>query len=154
MSAESLNYGSKEAGAYMLGHPKFLSVLADFLTGQYGVKVEAKNLMSTGGASMGIDVACRVHCPDGGICVVEEPTYFLSFTICRNNGMSLLGVPMEEDGMDVNALEKLCKENPGKIKMVYTVPINHNPSGYTMSNEKRQKLVDLAKQYNFVICAD
>lgn len=138
----------------MLGHPRFLKALSEFLEKQYDKPVSPKNLMSTGGASMGIDVACRVHCKAGDICVVEEPTYFLSFTIARDNGMSLLGVPMEADGMDVAALEKLLKENPGKIKMVYTVPVHHNPSGITMSSAKREKLVALAREYKFVIVAD
>lgn len=138
----------------MLGHPRFLQALADFLSKQYERPVSSKHLMSTCGASMGIDIACRVHCKPGDICIVEEPTYFLSFTICRDNGMSLLGVPMEEDGMDVNALEKLLQENKGKVKMVYTVPVHHNPSGITMSSAKRQKLVDLAKEHKFVIVAD
>lgn len=154
MSYESLNYGDTKNGAYMLGHPRFLEVLAKFLEGQYGAPVSPKNLMSTAGASMGIDIACRVNCKPGDICVVEEPTYFLSFTICRDQGMEIMGVPLESDGMDLNALESLCKEHPGKIKMVYTIPVNHNPAGYTMSEAKRQKLVALAKEYKFIVVAD
>merc|ERR1719401_2962116 len=68
--------------------------------------------------------------------------------------MSLMGVPIEKDGMDVDALEKLLKENPGKIKLVYTVPVHHNPTGITMSEEKRKRLVALAKEHRFVVCAD
>merc|ERR1719401_1732324 len=68
--------------------------------------------------------------------------------------MSLMGVPIEKDGMDVDALEKLLKENPGKIKLVYTVPVHHNPTGVTMSEAKRERLVDLARKHNFVVCAD
>jgi len=154
LSQESLNYGSKEHGAYMLGHPAFLKALAGFLEKQYDRPVSPKNLMSTAGGSMAIDIAARVHCKAGDICVVEEPTYFLSFTIVRDRGMSLLGVPMESDGVDLVALEKLLKENPGKIKMFYTVPRHHNPSGATMSNAKREKLVALAKEHKFYICAD
>jgi len=156
ISAQALNYGSKEHGAYMMGHPRFLSALAGFLEKQYDRPVSPKNLLSTCGASMGTDIACRIHCKAGDICVVEEPTYYLAFSMVRDRGMSLLGVPIEEDGMDMVALEKLLKapENAGKIKMVYTVPINHNPSGYTMSDAKRAKLVALAKEYKFVIVAD
>jgi DNA-binding transcriptional MocR family regulator len=154
MSVQSLNYGSKEHGAYMLGHPKFLQVLAEFLEKQYEKPVSPKNLMSTCGSSMGTDIACRIHCQAGDIAVVEEPTYYLAFSMIRDRGMSLLGVPIEEDGMDMNALEKLLKENPGKIKMVYTVPVHHNPAGYTMSNAKRERLVSLAKEHKFMIVAD
>jgi DNA-binding transcriptional MocR family regulator len=153
MSAQSLNYGDT-SGAYMLGHPRFLSALSKFLEGQYGVPVSDKDLMSTAGSSMGMDIVTRMNCKAGDICIVEEPTYFLAFTMCRDQGMELLGVPLESDGIDINAVEKACKENPGKIKMVYTVPINHNPAGYTMSDAKRAKLVALAKEHNFIIVAD
>merc|ERR1712176_1232623 len=61
---------------------------------------------------------------------------------------------MESDGMDLNASEKILKENPGKVKMVYTVPVHHNPTGITMSDAKRTRLVALAKEHKFVIAAD
>jgi len=154
MSSQSLNYGAPQHGAYMLGHPKFLEVLADFLSKQYGAPVSPKNLMSTAGASMGTDIGCRIHCKHGDIAIVEEPTYFLAFTMIKDRGMSIKGVPIEEDGMDINAVEKICKENPGKIKMVYTVAVHHNPTGYTMSNAKREKLVALAKEHDFLIVSD
>jgi len=65
-----------------------------------------------------------------------------------------LDVPIESDGMDLVALEKHLKEKSHRIKLVYTVPINHNPVGITMSLEKRKKLLALAKQYDFKIIAD
>lgn len=154
ISEQSLNYGDPESGAYMLGHPRFRQALAAFLEKQYKAPVDWKTLMSTGGASMGTDIAARIHCKPGDIAVVEEPTYYLSFTMIKDRGMSLLGVPMESDGMDMNALEKLLKENPGKIKMVYTVPVHHNPTGICMSDAKRQRLVALAKEHRFMIVAD
>jgi len=154
ISSQSLNYGAKEHGAYMLGHPKFLQVLSDFLAKQYGAPVSPKNLMSTAGSSMGTDIACRIHCKAGDIAIVEEPTYYLSFTMIRDRGMDIMGVPMESDGIDLVAVEKILKENPGKIKMVYTVPVHHNPTGATMSEAKRQKLLALAKEHNFIIVAD
>lgn len=154
LSGGSLNYGDKENGAYMLGHPAFRKALANYLSQAYGEPVDWKTLMSTAGSSMGTDIACRVHCQAGDVAVVEEPTYFLSFTMIRDRGMSLMGVPIEEDGMDLNALEKLLDENPGKIKMVYTVPVHHNPTGYTMSDAKRTRLVALARKHRFIIAAD
>jgi len=153
ISQEALNYGDAANGAYMLGHPAFRKAMAGFLAKQYGEPVDWKNIMSTAGASMGTDIAIRVHCKAGDIAVVEEPTYYLSFTMIRDKGMSLMGVPIEDDGMDVNALEQLLKENPGKIKLVYTVPIHHNPTGATMSSAKREKLCALAREHDFIIIA-
>jgi DNA-binding transcriptional MocR family regulator len=154
LSAESLNYGTAKDGAFMLGHPAFLKALAEFLERQYEKPVSPKNLMSTAGGSMATDICVRVHGKPGDICIVEEPTYFLAFTMIRDHGMSLLGVPMEDDGLDLAAVEKHCIEQKGKVKMLYTVPIHHNPSGICMSNEKRTKLLALAKKYDFKIVAD
>jgi DNA-binding transcriptional MocR family regulator len=138
----------------MLGHPKFREVLARFLEKQYAQPVDWKTLMSTAGSSMALDLALRVHCKVGDVAVVEEPTYMLAFSMIRDRGMDLMGVPMEKDGMDLNALEKLLEDNPGKIRIVYTIPVHHNPTGYTMSEEKRKRLVALAQKYNFLIAAD
>mmetsp|Transcript_28267 Transcript_28267/g.67225 ORF Transcript_28267/g.67225 Transcript_28267/m.67225 type:complete len:370 (+) Transcript_28267:49-1158(+) len=154
LSEQSLNYGDAVNGAYMLGHPRFLQGLAKFLEGQYQTSVDPKTLMSTVGASMGTDLAFRAHGKAGDICVFEEPTYFLAFTMARNSGLELKGVPMHEDGMDLDALERVCSESGGKVKFVYTVPVHHNPTGYTTSNEKRVKLMELAKKYKFYVIAD
>ena len=63
------------------------------------------SLQSTGGGSMGTDLALRVHCSHGDYAIVEEPTYFLSHTMMRDRGMTnLLGVPMQSDGLDLDAV--------------------------------------------------
>merc|ERR1719326_2489481 len=103
---------------------------------------------------MGTDVAARIHSEFGDYVVAESPTYFLAHTMFKNRGLKLLDVPLESDGMDIAALEKLLKEKEHRIKMVYTVPVHHNPAGVTMSQAKRKKLVALAKEYDFKIIAD
>lgn len=103
---------------------------------------------------MGTDLSARIHSEFGDWCVTESPTYYLAHTMFKNRGLHLLDVPIESDGMDLVALEKHLKEKSHRIKLVYTVPINHNPVGITMSLEKRKKLLALAKQYDFKIIAD
>merc|ERR1712025_685173 len=103
---------------------------------------------------MATDIACRIHTKHGDWAVSEAPTYFLAHTMFRNRGLNLCEVPIEPDGMDMVALEKVLKEKGGKVKLVYTVCVHHNPTGITMSNAKRTKLLELAKQYDFKIIAD
>lgn len=153
-SQEGLNYGDPVNGAYMLGHPDFRKGLATFLEKAYQKPVDWKNLMSTSGSSMGTDIALRMLCKAGDLAVVEEPTYYLSFTMIRDRGMDLVGIPMQDDGMDLDALEARLKEYPGKIKCVYTVPVHHNPTGVTLTNAKRERLVALAREHKFIIIAD
>jgi DNA-binding transcriptional MocR family regulator len=153
-AASALNYGTKDLGAFMLGHPAFLEALSGFLSAEYGQEVPAANLMSTGGASMATDIACRVHAAYGDCVVSEAPTYYLGHNMFRERGLRLREVPIQPDGMDLDALEEVLKEEEGKVKMVYTIPVHHNPTGITMCNEKRARLVALAKQYDFKILAD
>jgi DNA-binding transcriptional MocR family regulator len=150
-----LNYGDAQNGAYMLGTPVFRKTLAEFLSKQYGKDVDWNCVMSTGGSSMGTDIAIRIHSQAGDYAVSEAPTYYLAHEMMRNRGLNLLEVPLQEDGMDMDALEKvLSGEHKGKIKLVYTVCVHHNPTGVTMSNAKRERLLKLAKQYDFKIIAD
>lgn len=150
-----LNYGDATNGAYMLGTPVFRKTLADFLAKTYGKPCDWNTLMTTGGSSMGTDICCRIHTEYGDYAVTEAPTYYLAHEMMRNRGLNLLEVPLQPDGADLDALEKvLTGPHQGKIKVFYTVPVHHNPTGITMSNEKRERLLKLAKQYNFKIIAD
>jgi len=153
-TGRGLNYGDKENGAYMFGTPDFRQALAIFLGEQYGKPCDWKTIMSTGGSSMGTDICVRMHSKHGDTAVCEAPTYYLGHDMMRNAGLNLLEVPIQEDGMDMDKLEKCCIDAAGKIKLVYTVPVHHNPTGVTMSNPKRERLLKLAKQYDFKIIAD
>lgn len=154
LMASALNYGDPANGAHMLGHPEFRQALAEFLSKQYGCDVDWNTLMSTCGASLSTDLCARVHCNHGDTVVVEEPTYYLAHTMFRDSGLKLQGVPIESDGIDLVALTKILEEQPGVVKMVYTIPVHHNPTGVTMSEEKRAALVALAVKHDFKIIAD
>lgn len=153
-TGEYLNYGSKEDGAYMLGHPTVRKTMANFLADFYGKPTDWQHIMMTGGSSMATDIATRIHSEYGDWGAFETPTYFLAHTMFRNRGLNLCEVPIESDGIDVVALEKLLKEKEHRIKVLYTMPINHNPTGITMSQAKRKKLIALAREYDFKIIAD
>eukprot|EP00435_Cladocopium_sp_Y103_P030986 s2639_g7.t2 len=150
-ASESLNYGTS-TNSFRFGHPEFLKGLAGFLSQHYGAPVEPSCLMTTGGASMGVDLAMRSFRGSGGVCVFEEPTYYLSFNMARDQGLECRSVPMYQDGMDLDRLEEMCME--GNVRMVYTIPVHHNPTGYTMGNAKRQRLIELARKYDFMVVAD
>eukprot|EP00658_Telonema_sp_P-2_P057128 TRINITY_DN4558_c0_g1_i1.p1 TRINITY_DN4558_c0_g1~~TRINITY_DN4558_c0_g1_i1.p1 ORF type:complete len:364 (+),score=107.22 TRINITY_DN4558_c0_g1_i1:163-1254(+) len=154
LAGSALNYGTTEEGAFMMGHPTFLNALAAVLGRYYKREVDPATLFTTSGGSMGTDIACRVHANAGDVAVSEAPTYYLAHQMFRERGLELREVPIEEDGMDVDALEKLCIELKGAVKIVYTVPVHHNPTGVTMSDAKRAQLCHLAKVHNFVVIAD
>lgn len=153
-SASALNYGTAKEGAYMLGNPSFLSGLARFVQAHYRHEVRSDTLMSTGGGSMGIDVCGRAHAAAGDYVICEKPTYFLAHQMFRERGLHLRDVPIQPDGMDLDALEKLVVELDGQCKLVYTIPKHQNPTGVTMSQAKRERLVQMARKYRFHVIAD
>ncbi len=152
--AAALNYGTAAQGAFMRGHPTFLNALAEFLAAEYGRPVDPDTLMSTGGGSMGTDLCCRVHAQAGDYAVCEAPTYYLAHQMFRERGLNLREVDMQDDGMDLDALEKTVVELAGKVKLVYTVPVHHNPTGIIMSQAKRTRLMEMARKHKFYVIAD
>ena len=138
----------------MLGNPSFLRALARFLAKHYARDVDPATLMSTTGGSMGIDLCARAHSAPGDVAVCEAPTFYLAHEMFRERGLNLREVPMEADGMNLDALERVVRELDGRCKLVYTIPIHHNPTGVSMSQIKRERLAAMARRYNFVVIAD
>ena len=102
----SLNYGTAAEGAHMRGHPSFLNAMAEFLTERYGRTVDPQTLMSTSGSSIATDMVARLFCAPGDVAVSEAPTYYLAHQMFRESHLELREVPIEEDGMDVEALDR------------------------------------------------
>lgn len=144
--ASFLAYGSQQGDGY------FRIALARFLTEYYPNPVESKQLFITAGASQGLDLICTLFAKPGDTIFVEEPSYFLALRIFRDHQLNIIGLPMDDDGLVVEALqEQLGRHKP---VFLYTVPTFHNPSSVTLSTERREKLVQLSRQYNFLIVAD
>ena len=141
-----LNYGVRE------GDPRFLHVLAEFLTRGYGATVQAQELFVTGGNSQALDLASTVFARPGDTVFVEEPSYFLAFQIFRDHGLKLVGVPLDRHGIDVNALESLLQQH--RPAFLYTIPSYQNPGGQCLPLKRRKRLVELSQQHGFVIVAD
>lgn len=138
---------------HIWGYPKFRATLAQFLTERYHAPVDPEKLFVTNGVTGGLAMICGLFCQAGDLVFMEEPTYFLALSIMKDFKLNVRQIRMDEDGLDVVELEKLLER--GVIpKMLYTIPTCHNPTGRTMSVEKRKKLVELSVKYNFMIVAD
>lgn len=115
-------------------------------------------ILVTYGASQAIDLIARTFLNDGDEVWVEAPTYFGALYIFSNYNVALKEFPIDKDGVDVNAIEdELIKRvSQGKKipKLFYTIPTFQNPTGTTLSMERRKKLSELAAKYNFVIVED
>ncbi len=142
----TLQYGAEQ------GNGLFLAALTDFLSSEYGFSVAADNLLATTGASSALDLLCTLFTKPGDAIIVEEPTYFLALRIFTDHHLKVHSVPLDREGLNVYALEELLAEV--QPKFVYTIPTFHNPASRTLSAERRQRLVSLAQEHDFLVIAD
>ena len=141
-----LQYGTESGNGY------FRRSLSQFLSDGYGVSVDPDRLFITAGATSGLDLVCACFTKPGDTVFVEEPTYFLALRLFADRRLNVVGLPTDENGLVVGALEeKLAEISPA---FLYTVPTFHNPSGVTLSASRREHLVRLSKQHGFYVVAD
>ena len=107
----------------------------------------------TSGGQQGIELLCKTLCNESDVVLCEEPSFIGALNAFRSCGAKLVGIPLEDDGVDLNALEAAMKANP-KAKILYLIPTFQNPAGTCMSLEKRRAALELAKKYDIVILED
>ncbi len=107
----------------------------------------------TSGGTQVMDLATRVLASEGDTVICEEPSFVGSLNCFRSHGCKLVGVPIDSDGMNIKALERVVKENPD-AKFIYTIPNFQNPGGTTLSLEKRKAMYEIAKANDLVIVED
>lgn len=134
------------------GSSFFRAGLANFLTSRYGFEVDPERLFSTGSTSQALTLVCTAFARSGDLVLVEEPTYFLALRIFRDYGLRVRSVPMDEDGIRLDALEEAIeRERPA---FLYVIPTFHNPTAVTLSLERRRRLVELARFHDLLVVAD
>lgn len=141
-----LNYGATE------GDERFLDSLAAFLTEGYFSAVTSDQLFVTGGASQALDLVSTVFADPGDTVFVEEPSYFLAFQIFRDHGLNIVGIPVDDDGLCIDAIRQELESH--KPAFLYTIPSYHNPGGQCTSEARRRQIVELAVEHDFLIVAD
>lgn len=144
---DALQYGVSE------GYQPLRDTVKSWMKKHENIGKEFDDILIVSGATQVMDLATKVLCNEGDTVICEEPSFIGSLNCFRSYGCKLKGVPVEADGMDVNALEEVLKTTPN-AKFIYTIPNFQNPSGATMSLEKRKKLYALAKQYGIMILED
>ncbi len=110
-------------------------------------------LLITSGAQQVMDLAAKSLCNEGDVVLCEAPSFIGALNTFRSYKARLRGIPMESDGMDMAELEKALREE-ANVRFIYTIPNFQNPSGITMSMEKRRQLYALAKKYGVLILED
>lgn len=139
---------------YTEGYPALRNTLKEYMATKHdSFNEEIDELIVTTGAQQVMDLAAKVLCNEGDVVICEAPSFIGSLNTFRSYNTMLKGVPMDDDGINLELLEKTMQENPN-AKLLYVIPNFQNPSGITMSLEKRKGVYELAKKYNVMILED
>ncbi len=160
--AEIASYVIREYGEMALqysatqGTRVLREALSKFMA-KFMINALPDNILVTTGSQQALDIIARTLIDPGDIVVVELPTYLAAINVFKLYEPNFIGIPLDDEGMRVDILEDKLKEiySAGKkVKLVYTVPTAQNPSGVTMSIDRRKYLLELAEKYDFLVVED
>ena len=133
------------------GHPLLIEQLIRMLESQ-DTAVDAKQLLIVNGSQQGIDLVFDTFLDPGDLVAIEEPTYFWGVCNLKARQSRLMPVPTDDGGMRVEVLAQMLERH--KPKMIYVMPNYQNPTGGTLSMERRRLLVQLALEHQIPILED
>lgn len=134
------------------GHPLLREELSKHLNETRGLRTTPDNLLITRGSIMGMYLASQVLLRPGDAVVTGETTWAGATMNIRKAGATLLTVPVDQHGMDIDVLAQVCEKQA--IRMVYVTPHHHYPTTVTLRADRRVRLLQLAEQYGFAVLED
>lgn len=140
-----LQYGATE------GYQPLREALSGFMAGK-GSTVAADGLIVTTGSQQALDLIGKTMISPGDKVIVEAPTFLATIQCFRLYGAQIVGAPIDADGVDVDRLEQLIEQH--KPKLVYLIPTFGNPSGATLSLERRRRILELAVRTQTLVVED
>ncbi|HYP25930.1 MAG TPA: PLP-dependent aminotransferase family protein [Blastocatellia bacterium] len=139
------------------GQSQLVQQVADIMRGRGVENASPSNVVLTTGSQQGLDLISRVILDPGDIALVELPSYVGGTIALHNARAELVGVRQDEGGIVIgDLLEKLeaARRDGRRVKCLYTIPNFQNPSGVTLSGERRRELVDIADEHDLLLIED
>ena len=124
------------------------------LSHSVGVETSDDRIVVTNGAMQGLDLAFKLLVDPGDLVLVEAPTYPNGYSTAKSYEADLVSVPLDSEGLVVEAIPDLVAQLGKKPKIIYTIPTFQNPTGVTLSRERRALLLELAEQWGTIIIED
>jgi 2-aminoadipate transaminase len=118
---------------------------------RYGIKISPENVLITSGSQQALDILGKIFIDPGDRILVESPTYLAAIQAWKSYGAEFISVPMDEQGMNTDLLEEALRAGP---KFIYVLPNFQNPTGDTLTLERRHKLIELADKYGVPVVED
>ena len=142
-----LQYGITE------GYLPLRNLMKERMKAQGNFKEDSEELIITSGAQQVMELACKSMCNPGDTLICEAPSFIGSLNAFKSYNVNLVGVPLDDEGMNPELLEKALKENPN-TKLIYLILNFQNPTGKTTTLKRRKELYALAQKYNTMIIED
>lgn len=143
---EALQYGPVQ------GIPDLRESTVKELLQPLGIDVSPDQVMITAGGLESLSLTCALFIEPGDVILVESPTFVHAVETFEMFEAKCIGVAMDDEGMDMTDLEQKIREHDPKL--VYVIPTFQNPTGRTLSLERRKKVAELARQYEFLVLED
>jgi GntR family transcriptional regulator/MocR family aminotransferase len=134
------------------GHPRLREALATMLAHTRGIAATSRNIIVTRGSQMALALLARSLLSPGDIVAVEQLGYGPAWEAFRQEGARVVGVPVDDDGLRIDALERVIED--GGVRAVYVTPHHQFPTTVTLSAGRRLKLLELARAHRFAIIED
>ncbi|HMN30105.1 MAG TPA: PLP-dependent aminotransferase family protein [Caldilineaceae bacterium] len=148
MHAEAAAMASYNASQ---GAPALRVELAKLLR-ERGLDFAADDILVTSGVTQGLALIAQATCRPGDIVLVEQPTYVGFLHTLKTQNIQPLGVPLDEEGPQLEALERIAAQH--RPRFFYTIPTFQNPTGLCMTPARRQAILSLAERYGFLVVED
>jgi 2-aminoadipate transaminase len=155
VSAQVLREDGKLALQYSAteGYTPLREIIANQRMIKAGIKANTDNIMITNGSQQGLEFSAKIFIDKGDIIICESPSYLGAINAFKAYQPTFIEIPMDDNGMIVDELEKALIAHP-EAKMIYTIPDFQNPSGKTMSVDRRKRVAELSKIYNIPVIED
>lgn len=139
-------YGTTE------GYPSYREAIANYLNKTRNLDLSAQQVFTSTGAQGTVNALAMLLLNKGDRVAIESPTFLASIKTFRAYEPEFVQIPSDENGIMTDKLEEAAKQ--GELKFVYLIPNFQNPTGFTMSLERRQEVARIAKQYDLIILED
>lgn len=146
-AAAALQYGVSE------GYSPLRELTAKRMKEKYNIGRHFDDILITSGGQQAIEMLTKSLVNEGDVILCEMPSFIGALNAFRSYNAKLIGIPMDNDGMDMEVLERTLQTTQN-VRFIYTIPTFQNPSGHVMSLERRKKLLELAQKYNVLILED
>lgn len=146
-ASKALQYGLTE------GYAPLRAQVAQRLKEKFSIGTENDETIIVSGGQQGVELSCKVLCNESDTVLCEEPSFIGALNAFRSYHTQLVGIPMQEDGMDLEKLEQALKTQKN-VKLLYIISTFQNPMGVTTSLQKRKQIYELAKKYHVIIFED